>query len=69
MSKITERTSFTKDIQGRYLCNDIAEVNTWKRGGGRPFDVLVIGGGTFGAASPSTCGFGRSTLAAGCAPS
>ena len=50
MSKITERTSFTKDIQGRYLCNDIAEVNTWKRGGGRPFDVLVIGGGTFGAA-------------------
>jgi hypothetical protein len=50
MSKITERTSFTKDIQGRYLCNDIAEVNTWKRGGGRPFVVLVIGGGTFGAA-------------------
>ena len=50
MSKITERTSFTKDIQGRYLCNDITEVNTWKRGGGRPFDVLVIGGGTFGAA-------------------
>ena len=50
MPKITERTSFTKDIQGRYLCNDIAEVNTWKSGGGRPFDVLVIGGGTFGAA-------------------
>ena len=48
--KITERTSFTKDVQGRYLCNDIAEVNTWKRCGGRPFDVLVIGGGTFGAA-------------------
>ena len=50
MPKITERTSFTKDIQGRYLCNDITEVNTWKSGGGRPFDVLVIGGGTFGAA-------------------
>ena len=50
MPKITERTSFTKDIQGRYLCNDITEVNAWKSGGGRPFDVIVIGGGTFGAA-------------------
>ena len=27
MAKTTERTSFTKDIEGRYLCNDIAEVN------------------------------------------
>src|SRR5262249_61214891 len=26
MPKTTERTSFTKDIEGRYLCNDIAEV-------------------------------------------
>ncbi len=50
MPKTTERTSFTKDIQGRYLCNDITEVNAWKNGGGRPFDVIVIGGGTFGAA-------------------
>ena len=50
MPKAAERTSFTKDIQGRYLCNDIAEVNAWKRGGGRPFDVIVVGGGTFGAA-------------------
>ena len=30
MAKPTERTSFTKDIQGRYLCNDISEVNAWK---------------------------------------
>jgi choline dehydrogenase-like flavoprotein len=50
MAKTTETTSFTKDIQGRYLCNDINEVNAWKNGGGRPFDVIVIGGGTFGAA-------------------
>jgi len=50
MAKSTERTSFTKDVQGRYLCNDLTEVNAWKNSGGRPFDVLVIGGGTFGAA-------------------
>jgi len=50
MAKTTERTSFTKDIQGRYLCNDINEVNAWKGGGGRPFDAIIIGGGTFGAA-------------------
>ena len=50
MAKSTERTSFTKDVQGRYLCNDLTEVNAWKNSGGRPFDVLVIGGETFGAA-------------------
>ena len=49
MGKITETTSFTKDIQGRYLCNDIFEVDAWKREGGRPIDIVVIGGGTFGA--------------------
>jgi len=46
----TQETAFTKDVQGRYLCNDINEVNAWKTGGGRPFDVIVIGGGTFGSA-------------------
>src|SRR5262245_55514507 len=50
MPKTAEFTSFTKDIQGRYLCNDINEVNAWQGAGGRPFDVSVIGGGTFGAA-------------------
>jgi len=50
MPKTTERTSFTKDIEGRYLCNDFNEVNAWKGAGGRPFDIVVIGGGTFGAA-------------------
>jgi hypothetical protein len=50
MAKSTERTSFTKDIEGRYLCNDIAEVNAWKAAGGRPFDVIIVGGGTFGSA-------------------
>lgn len=50
MAKTAESTSFTKDVQGRYLCNDVTEVNVWKERGGRPFDVIVIGGGTFGAA-------------------
>ena len=50
MPKTTESTSFTKDVQGRYLCNDIAEVNSWISSGGQPFDVIVVGGGTFGAA-------------------
>ena len=30
MAKPAEQTSFTKDIQGRYLCNDITEVNAWR---------------------------------------
>jgi choline dehydrogenase-like flavoprotein len=41
----TESTTFTKDIQGRYLCNTYGEATA-----GGPFDVVVIGGGTFGAA-------------------
>jgi choline dehydrogenase-like flavoprotein len=49
MGKTSELTSFTKDIQGRYLCNDIFEVEAWKREVGRPFDIIVIGGGTFGS--------------------
>src|SRR5438552_603506 len=50
MPLTTEKTTFTRDVQGRYLCNNLSEVNAWKNSGGRPFDVIVIGGGTFGAA-------------------
>ncbi|MFK4536310.1 choline dehydrogenase-like flavoprotein [Bradyrhizobium ottawaense] len=50
MAITTERTSFTKDIQGRYLCNNLAEVDAWKSTGGRPFDFIIVGGGTFGSA-------------------
>lgn len=50
MAKSSELTSFTKDVQGRYLCNDFSEVEAWRSEGGRPFDVIVVGGGTFGAA-------------------
>jgi len=37
-------------VQGRYLGNDISEVNAWQTTGGRPFDIIVVGGGTFGSA-------------------
>ena len=47
MPLTTEKTTFTRDVQGRYLCNDLTEVNAWKNSGGRPFDVIVIGGGNF----------------------
>ena len=47
MPLTTEKTTFTRDVQGRYLCNDLTEVNAWKNSGGRPFDVIVIGGGTW----------------------
>ncbi|NKQ87505.1 family 16 glycoside hydrolase [Rhizobium ruizarguesonis] len=50
MAKSSEFTSFTKDVQGRYLCNDFSEVEAWRSEGGRPFDFIVVGGGTFGAA-------------------
>jgi choline dehydrogenase-like flavoprotein len=45
MAISSESTSFTKDIQGRYLCNTYGEATS-----GGPFDIVVIGGGTFGAA-------------------
>jgi hypothetical protein len=50
MPTTTERTSFTKDVQGRYLCNNRAEVDAWRSAGGRPFDFIIVGGGTFGSA-------------------
>src|SRR6266536_6010595 len=58
----TEYTTFTRDVAGRYVCNtfDEALVTTDAnaraaaglpaRGDLRPFDFIIIGGGTFGAA-------------------
>src|ERR1043166_9616607 len=48
-----ESTSFTLDNMGRFLCNTLQEArdSAWETVGGRTrdFDVIVIGGGTFGA--------------------
>jgi NADH dehydrogenase FAD-containing subunit len=43
MAILTPETNFTHDILGRYVCNTFAEA---KNSG--PFDIIIIGGGTFG---------------------
>jgi choline dehydrogenase-like flavoprotein len=43
MALTTQDTSFTHDILGRYFCNTFAEA---KNSG--TFDVIIVGGGTFG---------------------
>lgn len=44
-SKTSPVTDFSRDVLGRYVCNGFDEA-----GGSGPFDLVVIGGGTFGAA-------------------
>lgn len=57
----TEYTTFTRDVLGRYICNTIDEALVTDpnaraaaglpaSGNLRPFDFIIIGGGTFGAA-------------------
>ena len=48
MPLTTESTTFTRDVFGRYVCNTMQEALDSTAGGGRPFDVIVIGGGSFG---------------------
>jgi choline dehydrogenase-like flavoprotein len=47
-------TDFTRDVFGRYICNGLDEAmrstDTSVRVDARPFDVIVIGGGSFGSA-------------------
>ena len=49
----SELTSFTLDNMGRFLCNTLQEAHdsTTEVVGGRKrdFDVIIIGGGTFGS--------------------
>jgi choline dehydrogenase-like flavoprotein len=40
---VTDQTQFTRDVMGRYVCNTFAEALA-----SGPFDVIIIGGGTFG---------------------
>lgn len=48
----TESTTFTRDVIGRYVCNTFAEARDSTdpalHPGARPFDVIVVGGGSFG---------------------
>src|SRR5690242_15963522 len=54
----SEQTTFTLDNMGRFLCNTLQEAidsaATQVAGKRRDFDVIVIGGGTFGAAIASS---------------
>ena len=44
-----EKTHFTLDVLGRYTCNtDVEALAAMQRPDARPFDVIVIGGGSFG---------------------
>src|SRR4051794_14519638 len=47
-----QRTDFALDILGRYVCNDFEEAKNADAGANPngPFNVIVIGGGSFGAA-------------------
>lgn len=49
-----QRTTLSADILGRYVCNSLQEALDSADGSlrpdARPFDLIVIGGGTFGAA-------------------
>ncbi len=50
-SPIAQHTDFTKDVLGRYLCNGLDEAIASTSGvDGRPFDIIIIGGGSFGSA-------------------
>jgi choline dehydrogenase-like flavoprotein len=46
-----QHTDFTKDVLGRYVCNGLDEAIASISGvDGRPFDIVIIGGGSFGSA-------------------
>ena len=59
---LTQDTDFSRDVPGRYVCNNFTEAEASTdpnprpdvgrndaRSDARPFDIIVIGGGTFGA--------------------
>lgn len=61
----TQSTAFSRDIAGRYLCNGLDEalhtIDRNIRADARPFDIIVVGGGTFGAAIAANL-YGRDKL-------
>ncbi len=49
-SPTAQHTDFTKDVLGRYVCNGLDEAIASTSGvDGRPFDIVIIGGGSFGS--------------------
>jgi choline dehydrogenase-like flavoprotein len=49
-SPTPQYTDFSKDVLGRYVCNGLDEAlaSTTGRPDARPFDIIVVGGGSFG---------------------
>jgi len=49
---VPQKTDFSLDVLGRYVCNGwdeaLASMDTIQYPGARPFDIVVIGGGSFG---------------------
>jgi len=43
----SEYTSFSRDTLGRWVCNTLAEALA--AGSAKPFDIIVVGGGSFGS--------------------
>jgi hypothetical protein len=50
---LTEATHFSHDVLGRYICNTweeaMASMDAGARPDAKPFDVIVVGGGSFGS--------------------
>ena len=48
-SPTAQYTDFSKDVLGRYVCNGLDEaLASTTAPGGRPFDIVIVGGGSFG---------------------
>lgn len=53
MASLTAQyTDFSKDVLGRYICNSLDEAlrSTSGRPDAKPFDIVIVGGGSFGGA-------------------
>ena len=52
-SPTPQYTDFSKDVLGRYICNGLDEAlrSTSGRPDARPFDIIIVGGGSFGGAA------------------
>ena len=59
----TPQTQFTRDILGNFVCNSFVEAQ-----GSGPFDVIIIGGGTFGLALAQDLFFRTQRQGLGAAP-
>lgn len=46
-SKTPQTTDFSRDVLGRYICNGFDEAKASHNV--RPFDIIIVGGGTFGS--------------------